>query len=148
MSSMAARPLNAAPRTRARTQPVTAPEVKAEVIELREDHDALRDALFGPDPYQPAGILTALSTNVARLQTTVEQLPETMTTAIRAERTSRAAHKLAGWQKIALIFGCFTGVIMAGGTVYEVTVGLSHSLFTTTPVVTDPVHSPAVTPTP
>lgn len=146
MSAMTARPLNASPRTRIRVQPVTAPEVKAEIIELRQDHDALRDALFGPDPYQPAGILTALSTNVAKLQATVEQLPETMTAAIRAERTSRGAHKLARWQRVALIFGCFTGVIMAGGTVYEVTVGLSHSLFSPAPVTA--VHSPAPTATP
>ena len=104
---------------------------------LRDDHEALRTALFGADRYRPAGILGDLTTNVAKLQTSVAELPETIRDTIREERSTRSTHKFATWQRVGIIGGVVFGLIMSGGTVYEVMVGLSHSILaptSTTPV--------------
>ena len=107
---------------------VTADDIEPRLVAIEQDHEALRDALFGPDQYHPAGILGDLNRSMTTMQSTLDKLPETMTATIKAERASRGMRKLAAWQKAGVGFGIVTGVILAGGTVYEVLVGLSHSL--------------------
>ena len=108
--------------------PTTVAELAPRVEDVEQANIELKAALFGPDPYHPAGILGDLNRSMVSVQAAIDALPVTMTAAIKAERAERGARKLTAWQRAGIIFGILTGLTVAGGTVYEVLLGLSHAV--------------------